>query len=226
MKRSIIMALVALIAMMGNANEVDNIKVDEIAFADHSLSLYQITKEWHNQHFFTIGDEQKPTIKNYFFSFAMAYPNYIGQLMTAKLIGLDESSRVSNFVLDEHNGYIEGHSLTEFDNSIQMCYWNCANGDVIVAVAIQGREYKPEGYVNTAHDDPEEPSTIINDLMFFKVEKGEVMWLPKTPKQMTGKNFNYANYEIKLPREGKNITLINRNNGSKTTLRWNGQNFK
>lgn len=204
------------------ANEVEQLDLDHAEFADNTLTIGRIEQQWHNRHFFMADRNTAPRdIKRCFVSFAQAYPNEFFNLVMCHLLGFETDGFISGFVCDERNGYIAAEQLTELSQSVQMCYWKCTNGDIIVGIALQGEEYTDERY----GDGP--PVRSVNDLMFFKVEKGEVMWLPKTPRQMLGRDYDFTRYDIALPRVGKDITLTPKGRVGKTVvLRWNGKDFR
>ena len=231
MKRFLLLLVAALAIAAADANEVQDLNLDEAKFADHELTFYQIEREWHDHHFFSVGD--KVNIKMLLLSFAQAYPHALSNSIVAVMLGVEQEDRLGNFVLDERNGYVSGELLTELTCSLQMCYWRRNDGDILIAVALQGYEYKWEGnreaWENLPVDEDDgEPSFCVNDLMFFKLEKGEVMWLPKTPKQIIGRDIDFKRYNIQLPRHGKDIVLTEKSEDdhpATVTLRWNGIDF-
>lgn len=228
--RQFLILLFAAAAAVAAANEVADLDINQAKFADHTLSLAMIEREWHDHHFFSTGET--PGIKMMMLSFAQAYPNELTNRLIAVMMGVDREGFVGDFVLDEHNGYASGALQTELDCSMQMCYWKRTDGDLLIAVALQGYEYKWDGnreaWENMADNDEEDPTVCVNDLMFFKLEKGEVLWLPKTPKQITGRDIDFKNCRVELPRHGKDICLVfnpQDDNPTTTTLRWNGLDF-
>ena len=178
--------------------------------AYHYLCMRKIIKEWHDQNLYTNMRVEKPTIKEYFISFAEAYPNDMLFEMMNWVLGYPANGS-GKVEVDIPNGYVATEFYTEFSNRVEMCYWRCDDGGVLVGVLVQGAEYfcddddlPPQEVVN---DEDYDPDYDIADLMFFKIAKGEVMWWAKTPKQMCGRDFNFNDYIVHLPQKGKDITL-------------------
>lgn len=207
--------------------------------ADYTLCMRKIIKVWHNQNLYTNFRMEKPTIKEYFISFAETYPEHMLFDMMNWVLGYptEGSGKVD---VDIANGYIAAEFYTEFSNRVEMCYWRCDDGGVLVGVNINGAEYFCDdddppataiGIPDGEYDDYE-PDYSIADLMFFKIAKGEVMWWPKTPKQMCGRDFNFGEYIVHLPRQGKDITISREVLKDEEfvevpafTLRFNGSSF-
>lgn len=225
--KKLLMTAVAMLGMAtAGASEVEELNFHDLLFAEPQLTFYQIEQQWHDQCFFTVDRSEKPNLKAYFLSFAQAYPNALTDLMVARMLGLETEGMVGEYVFDERNGYLSGTLLTELLCSVQMCYWRRTDGNILVAVALQGFEYKGDANAGARDDDPHDERTIpVNDLMFFKIDKGEVIWLPKTPLQILGRQYNFNYYDVQLPRYGKDITIRRHGASSTITLRWNGTDF-
>ena len=106
-----------------------------------------------------------------------------------------------------------------------MCYWRCNDGGTLIAVALQGEVYH---YFNNDSDDEccDRTTVTFNDLMFFKIDKGEVMWQARTPLTLCGRTFDFTHYDIQLPRSGKDIILKHKTNPKENyRLKWNGTRF-
>lgn len=221
--KKILLSLFATMCLTGTTMAQD------YNFATHTLSFYEIEKEWHNQNFFTATRAENTNIKEYFLSLAQAYPNDLFNFVVANMMGLKTDGFIGNVIIDARNGYIAADMLTELTGNVQMCHWRCNDGGTLVAVALQGNEYICEGidYDKSFYDPDDERCININDLMFFKIDYEEVLWQPKSPKEMCGNKFNFHEYSIELPRKGKNIVLKHKTNSKANyTLQWNGTSFK
>ena len=219
MRRIILIAL----AMAGFAMSAQE---QEYKFADHTLTMNQIVSEWHDQNFYTATfTESRHDIKDYFLSVAMAYPNEFFNRIVIKMLGYNSEGVVGNYVCDVANGYLRADLLTELDGQVQMCYWRCTDGGTLIAVAVQGEEYRPDIEDRLEYDDP--VTKCYNDLMFFRINPDEAIWRPITPQQMCHKAFDFEQYRIELPQKGKNITLTHKSNPAlNALLKWNGSTFQ
>lgn len=197
---------------------------DEYKFADTVLSLQQVTAQWHDQNLYTAGWDESPTIRNYFVGLATTYPTDLFHNILYTMLGFNTEGVIGDYVLDEKNGFISGKLLSQIESAMQMCYWRCNDGNRLVGVAVMGDEFSD---APVPEDDPdfEVDVVCINDLMFFRIEKDELIWRPVSPRSLLGRDYNFAEYEISLPRQGKDITLTNRETGKVTKLTWNGARF-
>ncbi len=190
---------------------------DQYKFANHGISCSQLVNEWHDQNLYTAAHEAKPDIVLYMLSFAQAYPTDITNSIVAEAMGFENLGVFTT--VDKGNGYIRGELQTELTTTLQMCYWRCNDG-ILIAVAIQGDEYTDERECDSDHDSDSEKdngdcecrgddgiTVNINDLMFFKILSDEALWRPITPQALCGRTFDFSNYEIVLPQEGKDIEL-------------------
>ena len=200
--------------------------------ADHGVYLQHVMQEWHDKGLYTAGWDDKPTIRNYFVGLANAYPDDLLQMIVSKLLGLDVDDALSEFTLDEKNGYISGELGTETSPSVQMCFWNCKDGSRLIGVALQGYEYNmEEAEEGTYGDDYGDENLFVelNDIAFFRVLPGEMIWRPVPVKQICGREILFLRYDrIELPRQGKDIKLIEVaefGDEAVTTLAWDGSRF-
>ena len=140
------------------------------------------------------------------------------------MLGLDVDNAVMDYVMDEKNGYASGTLGTETSPSVQMCYWKCNDGSRLIAVAIQGYEYRDdEG--DTSDDEDEDNWTVcVNDLAFFRIQGDELLWRPVPVRQVCGRDFDFKDYFTQLPRTGKDIQLTD-TDGNVLLLKWNGSRF-
>lgn len=196
--------------------------------ADHGVYLQDVMKEWHDKGVYTAGWDDKPTIKNYFVGLAHAYPDDLLLMMVEKLVGLGVDDALSEFTLDEKNGYISGELGTETSPSVQMCFWNCKDGTRLIGVALQGYEYNMEE--TYGNDDDDELFVCLNDIAFFRIRPGEMIWRPVAVKDICGQELAFLLYDrIELPRQGKDIKLVEVaefGDEAVTTLSWDGTRFK
>ena len=176
---------------------------DQYKFGNHLLSCSQVVNEWHDQNLYTAAHEAKPDIVLYLLSFAQAYPTDITNAMVAETMDFENLAVFTT--VDKSNGYIRGELLAELTTKLQICYWRCNDGDILIAVAIQGDEYKPDRSCDS--DSDEDPTVHISDLMFYKIHGDEALWRPIMPQELCGRTFDFGNYEIVLPEEGKDIEL-------------------
>lgn len=196
--------------------------------ADHGVYLQDVMKEWHDKGVYTAGWDDKPTIKNYFVGLAHAYPDDLLLMMVEKLVGLGVDDALSEFTLDEKNGYISGELGTETSPSVQMCFWNCKDGTRLIGVALQGYEYNMEE--TYGNDDDDELFVCLNDIAFFRIRPGEMIWRPVAVKDICEQELAFLLYDrIELPRQGKDIKLVEVaefGDEAVTTLSWDGTRFK
>ena len=202
-----------------------SVNAQDFNFAKNTMSMSQIINEWHDQQLFTATTTDYPGIKDYFLSFAFAYPNELCNGMAARLAGM-ENEGIGNFVVDTANGFIGGELLTELSAKMQMCYWNCNDGSRLVAVLLQGHQYKSlyKEYEEAEYND--EWTFCYTDLMFFRLNNGDVIWHPIEPEKLCGRSINFRYFDIELPQRGKDITLKREfGSGESYKLQWNGDKF-
>lgn len=224
-----LLAAAALLCSGFRAAAQDDVLPDT---ADHGVLLQQVVKEWHDVGLYTAGWDKKPTIRNYFVGLSDAFPNDLFQMIVRKMLGLDVDDAVWDYVLDEQNGYISGTLGTETSPSVQMCYWNCNDGSRLIGVALSGSEYNMEETdPDRPYDEDEEEDVfvILNDIAFFRIIGDESIWRPVPVSRVCGREIDFRQYnEIRLPRQGKDIQLVNEDEIDPTpslTLRWNGNGF-
>ncbi|MBR5102514.1 MAG: hypothetical protein IK092_05270 [Muribaculaceae bacterium] len=226
--KTIIASLIALLLLPLSAR-ADNL--EDYNVADHGLSLSQIEREWHNQCLWTAGhDGKNADIVQYFIGFSHSYPNPLIHEVEDYILGYHPGD---GMLIDRENGYLRGEIFTELTCRMQMCYWHRDDGSVVVCVAFEGDEYRWEGNDDFKPlpnpDDPEDEDNWyvgVNDMMFYEIKKNEIFWWPRTPEMMCGKTFNFDQYDIQLPQQGKDIKLISKSDENKVVvLKWNGKNF-
>ena len=199
--------------------------------ADHGVALQQVIKEWHSKGLYTAGWDEKPTIRNYFVGLANAYPEDLFQMMVGKMLGLGTDDALSEFTLDERNGYISGELGTETTPSVQMCFWNCKDGSRLIGVALQGYEYNMEEPDPDWTDEEIDDNIFVNlsDIAFFRILSDELIWRPVAIRDICGREINFREYDrIEMPRQGKDIRLIfvpEDGDDIVTTLAWDGTRF-
>lgn len=196
---------------------------DEFDFDSPNKSFEEIESVWAKNQVLTVGKTKAPNIKMYFLSFAVQYPNELFSEMLACMLGVG-ADIVGNFVCDERNGYIQGELLAQFEQRAQMCYWRCNDGRILVGVYISGCN---EGAM-AAETEADMERCCTNALMFYKLNEYGVWWDPVMPKQIVNKDLRYYDYQIQLPRQGKDIKLKwgpQERTGKNYTLKWNGNGF-
>ena len=223
-----LLAAAALLCSCFQATAQDDVLPDT---ADHGVPLQQVIKEWHDVGLYTAGWDEKPTIRNYFVGLAEAFPNDLFHMIVCKMLGLDVKESIWDYVLDIQNGYISGMLGTETSPSVQMCYWNCNDGSRLIGVALSGSEYNLEE-PDPSWDDDEADEHIfvnLNDIAFFRIIGDESIWRPVPVSKVCGREIDFKLYnEIHLPRQGKDIKLVNDDEIDpipSLTLRWNGKGF-
>ena len=199
---------------------------------DHEVALQQVVKEWHSKGLYTAGWAEKPTIRNYFVGLANAYPGDLFQMMVGKMLGLGTDDALSEYTLDERNGYISGELGTETSPSVQMCFWNCKDGSRLVGVALQGYEYNLEEADPDWTDEEIDDNIFVNlnDIAFFRILSDEMIWRPVAVRDICGREIDFREYDrIEMPRQGKDIRLIFvpeiGEEDVVTTLAWDGTRF-
>ncbi len=199
--------------------------------ADHGVALQQVIKEWHSKGLYTAGWAEKPTIRNYFVGLANAYPDDLFQMMVGKMLGLGTDDALSEYTLDERNGYISGELGTETSPSVQMCFWNCKDGSRLIGVALQGYEYNLEESDPDWTDEEIDDNIFVNlsDIAFFRILSDELIWRPIAVRDICGQEINFREYDrIEMPRQGKDIRLVfvpEEGDDIVTTLVWDGARF-
>ena len=196
----------------------------QYTFPNHHVSFVQIEKEWGKHHVYTAGNQDTPNIKAYFLGFSYYYPNDILQSMVDVMVGLGDETYSKNYfgdtyVCDMQNGYIGATAMTELSIGVQMRYWRCNDGSILIGIAVEGDEY--------TDGDCEDRSTVnINAMQFFRTKTDIALWTPYSMKEICGKNYKLADYNIRLPRQGKDIILTNESKPSaNVVLKWNGNGF-
>ena len=201
---------------------------DEFKFSDHGISLQEMVKEWHDQNLYTAGWDDNPGIRNYFVGLADAYPTDLFQTVVHKFLGFDVDDAFEEFILDERNGYVAASLCTELSCSVQMCYWRCGDGSRLIGVAVQGYEYDidvPEEEMEPDEDGEYGHWTVcFNDLAFFRVLQDELIWRPVPARELCGRDYDFKEYYVELPRSGKDIRMTD-NDGEITLLKWDGTRF-
>ena len=222
-----LLAAAALLCSCHQATAQDDVLPD---VADHGVALQNVIKERHDVGLYTAGWDQKPTIRNYFVGLSDAYPNDLFQMIVRKMLGLDVGGALMDYVLDEPNGYVSATLGTETSPSVQMCYWTCKDGSRLIGVALQGSEYNLEE-PDPSWDEDEEDEHIfvkLNDIAFFRILGDESIWRPVPVSRVCGRKIDFNQYaEIQLPRQGKDIKLVNDEDDPtpSLTLKWNGNGF-
>ncbi len=198
----------------------------------HEVALQQVVKEWHTKGLYTAGWAEKPTIRNYFVGLANAYPGDLFQMMVGNMLGLGTEDALSEYTLDERNGYISGELGTETSPSVQMCFWNCKDGSRLVGVALQGYEYNLEEADPDWTDEEIDDNIFVNlnDIAFFRILSDELIWRPVAVRDICGREIDFREYDrIEMPRQGKDIRLISvpeiGEEDVVTTLAWDGNRF-
>ena len=147
------------------------------------------------------------------------------------MLGLGTDDALSEYTLDERNGYISGELGTETSPSVQMCFWNCKDGSRLIGVALQGYEYNLEESDPDWTDEEIDDNIFVNlnDIAFFRILPDEMIWRPVAVKDICGRNFSFILYDrIEMPRQGKDIKLVEIaefGDEAVTTLSWDGTRF-
>ncbi len=204
---------------------------NDFDFSTYEYSMQQIGTVWDHLNFYSLSREYPPDIKECFISFVLAYPNSGLQVILAQVLGYDQGYSVGDFVMDKSSGYMQADIMTELVHGIQMCLWRMKDGSTMVAVALRGEEYADIEDVQDEvgdSDDMEDLNVIsINNLMFYHIRKDEAIWRPCTPKKLCGRTFDFSEYDIQLPQEGKDILLYHTTDARKNVvLKWNDGKFK
>lgn len=135
---------------------------------------------------------------------------YIGDALYALYSGRYDKEEAEEYVVDVQNGYAKYQYNTSTMNMVEVCYWNMANGEKLLAM-----HYHVSGNPQGDNVDP------IEQTLFMKYNpKTKVLNPVVAPIQ--GFNFQME-CNFSLPRKGKNITLIAADNDE---LKWTGSGFK
>ncbi len=217
MKR-FLLSLVVVLALTTLAQDFE--------IADNSLSFSQIEQQWGSRNLFTITRSEYTDVREYFLSFVQAYPNEPCNLIIADMLGMDTDGLLAEVVVDKANGYISAYLLTELMPRVQMCHWRCSDGGTLIAVAFTGVEYSGDDNIGFPTVDEDGRVVNITGMQFYRIDPDEVMWQPRTLKSLSGRAIKLSDYNIELPRKGKNIVLKpHGENKPNVTLVWNGNSF-
>lgn len=210
MKKLLLILALTFTTMMSSAQQEN--------YAYHQLEIGDIMQYCKTETVPYAGDydAKKPTLMALLLSFSEAYPNEMFyQLVRNQLMGKNE---MADCVFDTANGYCSAELLTELLPSFSICYWSKTDGSYLVGLAFNGYTYtEVPGRV------PEENATSIASLFFYNFNS---TWLePVSADKILGTKLgSLENYTIRLPRQGKDITL--EKDGKKTVFHWNNGTFK
>jgi len=127
--------------------------------------------------------------------------------------GQYSKEEVKEFVLDTKNGYASVTYKSDYPNMVELCYWNMAGGEKLVAVHYDLTEVWGENNDNVYN---------FEQLLFLKFnpKKKEL-----EPIVAPIKGFDFSiQGNIALPRKGLNIVL--RNETDEHQLKWTGSGFQ
>lgn len=201
-----------------------NAQIENFEYNSPDKSFAEIEAEWTKSLVSTVGNPKAPNIKTYFLSFAVQYPNDLFSNMLACMLGVGRDGFVGDYVCDVKNGYIQGTLLCQFEQCMQMCYWRCNDGRILIGVYINGCN---EGAM-AAETEADMEECCTNALLFYKLNEYGVWWEPVLPGKIVNKDLRYYDYKIQLPRQGKDIKLKwgpQERTGKNYTLKWNGNGF-
>lgn len=117
---------------------------------------------------------------------------------------------VEEFIVDPVNGFARLYSLADWvANNVELCYWNMKGGEKLVALNY---------HLSDKFNDEVES---FQQTLFMKYDPATKRLNPIVAP-IEGYNFK-GEYNFKLPRKGKNITLIGVDH---ETLTWTGKGFK
>ena len=216
--RKCLMAVLLASAVAANA------QIENFEYNSPEKSFAEIEAEWTKSLVGTVGNPDKPNIKTYFLSFASHYPNELLSQMLSCMLGVERDGIVGDYVCDVKNGYIQGTLQSQFEQRVQMCYWRCNDGRILVGITINGCN---EGAM-AAETEADLERCCTNALLFYKLNEYGCWWEPVLPNQIVSKDLRYYDYQIQLPRQGKDIKLKWRQEertGKNYTLKWNGNGF-
>lgn len=216
---SMIIAICAMLSIPAS------MKAQDYMFSDNIMMISQVESQWHKINLYSAGVYgDRMTIRNYFVGFQQAFPVPIAQYIVDHMLGFKTDGVLGNVIIDENKGYISAELLTELTQRMQMCYWKCNDGGVLIAVAFVGDEYKEE---HNCENEDEEITRSITDMTFYRIFNDEMLWHPVPPSQLLGQEIDFNSLsDIQLPRQGKDIMLISDNPKNNLVLKWNGNGFK
>lgn len=135
---------------------------------------------------------------------------HLTDALTALTTGEYEKDFVSEYVVDTANGYAKFAYKDDHIRMVELCYWNLANGEKLLAM-----------HFHFAYPAVDEEIEWFEHTLFMKYN-------PKTkclePVVAPIKGFDFqTEYNFSLPRKGKNITLVGADNHE---LKWTGRGFE
>lgn len=123
------------------------------------------------------------------------------------------NSEIVNIDYAPKNGYLSVRALSQYNNDLDACYWNLANGNKLLGI-----------YLLACHEvdesDPSANPKFDDVLMFYEydVQKKQLTPRPEMAARVTkqvGKN------AISLPKQGRDITYYDFKVGATKTIKWN-----
>lgn len=135
----------------------------------------------------------------------------LSEALYALETGTYSKDEVQEFVVDTANGYAKLKYRGTAENMVELCYWNMANGEKLVAMH----------YHMTDEQETESGLNYMEQTLFMKYNPKTKHLVPIVAP-IEGFDFQLE-CNIRLPRKGKNIELISTDI---YTLTWTGSGFK
>lgn len=135
---------------------------------------------------------------------------YLSDALYALVSGEYDKDNVSEYVVDAANGYAKFAYKEETIRMVELCYWNLANGEKLLAMHF---------HISCPAEDEE--IEWFEQTLFMKYNP-KTQYMEPVVAPIKGFDFQ-AEYNFSLPRRGKNITLIGADNHE---LKWTGNGFE
>lgn len=206
-------ATVEIVFYKEDKADFDNLLIDRILYSlgpddDSVLTESEKVLGWHDSdaEVNVYKSDGKPTIGDFFLSFAASYQTPIMMMALEKLNDPSFNDEdIHEWVLDKKNGYLKLVMVSNKSYWVEACYWNCDNGHKLFVVNLNA----PSQVLLPFDYDP------VTNLL--------------TPVHDTFQMLkNHTDLVAQLPRQGKDIILRPRDNFDKVSgyLKWRGNGFE
>lgn len=114
---------------------------------------------------------------------------------------------------DSRNGFLQIKSEGQWDNVVECCYWNLPSGQKLVAL-----------YFHYFFESLEVMANGLNCMLWYQYDPATKQMSPMLEPPYHGRFPDISRYELQLPRQGKDIRLMERDE-LMGVLHWNGDGF-
>lgn len=191
--------------------------------ADGSI-IEKIRKEWRTKPIDVASGDHTVGITMLAFAFCGEYLDYKPNAALYEFLtqpqNYKEEKTGFHVNLEERNGYVSAHSMSQYNLNTDCCYWNRKNGHKLLGV-----------WLDEEHEDWKKEAKLA---LFYDYDPKTDMLTPEP--QLTDLvekiTASFNSYAVILPNKGKNIEITTFTmaeddsfKSSSLTLVWDGQNF-